>query len=479
MRSTSELPGKPVGPARFFGIGVFLFAIKFALDHFIARTVFGQDWSIFNYLIPNEVFSIPTMPPSQRWFYLAMLAFALPFVGVGILVTLRRLHDAALPGWLVGLFFVPVINLLFFAMLSVIPSAKRKSPPLASVPTRPVPAIPIALDYGLDDPAAIEATLLAKFIPRSTGGAAVVALAIPAIGGVLLTLLAASFLRNYGLGFFVGMPFFIGMASAILFGYRTPRTLRACVGIGLAAGICAAVLLILFAMEGLGCLILFLPMALPIAVVGATVGYAIQRRPDHYHRAERSLWSISAALPAMILIEGLFPSRAPVLPVTTIIDIDAPPAIVWQNVIAFGRIDAPLDWPFRAGIAYPIQARIEGTGVGAIRYCEFSTGPFVEPIQIWDSPRLLKFAVTQNPPPMTEWSPFHIQPPHMHDVLLSHGGQFHLIALANGRTRVEGTTWYENRMWPQVYWRAWSDFLIHRIHLRVLLHIKHLSEAHA
>jgi hypothetical protein len=51
-----------------------------------------------------------------------------------------------------------------------------------------------------------------------------------------------------------------------------------------------------------------------------------------------------------------------------------------------------------------------------------------------------------------------------------------LSPLPGGRTRLAGTTWYEHRMWPQAYWRWWSDFLIHRIHARVLEHVKDLSE---
>ena len=31
-------------------------------------------------------------------------------------------------------------------------------------------------------------------------------------------------------------------------------------------------------------------------------------------------------------------------------------------------------------------------------------------------------------------------------------------------------------MWPARYWRAWSDRLIHEIHLRVLRHVRTLSE---
>jgi hypothetical protein len=37
---------------------------------------------------------------------------------------------------------------------------------------------------------------------------------------------------------------------------------------------------------------------------------------------------------------------------------------------------------------------------------------------------------------------------------------------------LEGTTWYTNKMRPAAYWQLWSDMAIHRIHLRVLDHIK-------
>lgn len=85
-------------------------------------------------------------------------------------------------------------------------------------------------------------------------------------------------------------------------------------------------------------------------------------------------------------------------------------------------------------MAYPVQARIEGaSGPGAVRYCQFSTGDFVEPIEIWDAPRLLAFRVTHNPPPMRELT-FHnnIQAPHLHGFREAERGQFRLIPLDGG-----------------------------------------------
>ncbi len=440
--------------------------------------VFDRGWGFTNYLIPNESFTLLALPRDERAFYWVMLAVALPFVAVGIVVTLCRLRDAVLPRWLVVLFFVPMVNLLFFAALSVIPSARPKRPDEPSVEPAPLPlrhvddAIP--LQYGTDAP---PETWLGRIFPESNNGAWTVAVFLPAPFAVGATLLAANLMHDYGFGLFVGMPFAIGMCSALLYGYRKERSQAQCCGVALAATVAAGVLLILFAIEGLGCLLMLLPLALPLAALGGFAGYAIQRRPTARHETiDRTVLSVTLSLPLLLAAEGLSPPAAKVLPVTTSIEIAASPQVVWQNVVTFGRIDAPLDWPFRAGVAYPTHARIVGSGVGAIRYCEFSTGPFVEPIEQWDQPRLLKFAVTSNPPPMREWSPFNIHPPHLTNFLLSHGGQFHLIELPGGRTRIEGTTWYENRMWPQVYWRWWSDFLIHRIHARVLTHIQQVSE---
>jgi hypothetical protein len=147
-------------------------------------------------------------------------------------------------------------------------------------------------------------------------------------------------------------------------------------------------------------------------------------------------------------------------------------------VVAFAEIPPPKELLFRAGIAYPIRAEISGRGVGAVRHCIFSTGPFVEPIEVWDEPRLLRFGVTANPAPLNELTPYgHIDAPHLHGYFVSEKGQFSLTALPSGRTRLEGTTWYHDALWPAAYWHLWSDYIIHRIHSRVLEHIRAEAEA--
>ena len=234
---------------------------------------------------------------------------------------------------------------------------------------------------------------------------------------------------------------------------------------------------LLFAIEGLICIAMAVPLAVPLALRGGLAGHAAQ--PARWRQGSAQV-ACAAVLPSpvMIGVERFHGEEAPLLEVKSALEVNAPPAKVWRHVVTFSELDPPTEWYFRAGIAYPLRAEIQGVGPGAIRRCVFTTGPFVEPIEVWDEPRLLRFGVTSNPAPMQEWTPYReIHPPHLKGFLVSERGQFLLTELPGGRTRLEGTTWYRHNMWPVAYWQAWSDEIIHRIHLRVLRHVRALAEA--
>ena len=190
------------------------------------------------------------------------------------------------------------------------------------------------------------------------------------------------------------------------------------------------------AFEGLICIIMMLPLAVPVVMLGALVGYFIvslgPRRPGDLGKVALVLFAL---LPTMVGAEHLTTPEPLLFTCETSVVIDAPPEEVWRHVVSFSDLDPPNDWLFRSGVAYPIRARIEGTGVGAVRHCEFSTGAFVEPIEVWDEPRLLRFAVTSNPAPMKEWNPlFEIHPPHLDGFLVSKQGQFQLTRCPVSKT---------------------------------------------
>jgi hypothetical protein len=231
--------------------------------------------------------------------------------------------------------------------------------------------------------------------------------------------------------------------------------------------------MLLFAVEGVVCIAMALPLAVPITILGAIVGRAIALQ-----RGPRPATAVLVLLLAPGLpLTDLPRAEPPLREVCTTAIVNASPAVVWRHVVTFSELDEPPRWFFRLGLAYPRRATIVGTGVGAVRRCEFSTGPFVEPITAWDAPTRLAFDVASQPPPMTEWSPYAgLAPPHLSHAFRSRRGEFRLVPLAGGRTRLEGRTWYALDMQPYGYWTLWSDGIVHAIHARVLAHVKALAE---
>jgi hypothetical protein len=318
---------------------------------------------------------------------------------------------------------------------------------------------------------------LSQIVPESALGSAAVSLLLTVPVGLGMVELGARVLRNYGWGMFVALPFTVGFAAALVYGVHEPRSAKGCVGVACLAALLWGGGLLGLAWEGMVCLIMAMPIALPLAALGGACGYFVQRRRWVQTGTPAFLSILLLFVPGVQWTEHVIAAPPPSFAVRSSIDVQAPPEKVWKQVIAFSEIPAPTEWMFRAGIAYPIRAEMVGSGPGAERHCVFSTGAFVEPIQIWDEPHRLKFSVTSNPPPMEEWTPYpHIDPPHLHGFMVSNGGQFLLTPLPNGGTRLEGTTWYRHGLWPVGYWRLWSDAIIHRIHMRVLTHIRDEAE---
>jgi hypothetical protein len=315
-------------------------------------------------------------------------------------------------------------------------------------------------------------------LPAFSLGRAMAAILIPMPLAAGAAYLGTHILGDYGWGLFVGLPFVLPMLSVVIYGSGKQVTIGQSLAIGGLWILTAVLVMIATAFEGLICIVMLLPLAGPIAMLGAIVGHLVVKLGRRRGDLRKIALVIAALVPTMLGAEHLTSPEPLLFTCETSVVVDAPPEMVWRHVVSFSDLAPPNDWLFRAGVAYPIRARIEGAGVGAVRKCEFSTGAFVEPIEVWDEPRLLRFAVTSNPAPMQEWNPLlEIHPPHLDGFLVSRRGQFHLTRLAGGKTLLEGSTLYQHGLWPASYWKCWSDPIIHRIHDRVLKHIKTLAEA--
>lgn len=452
--------GGTTSPVRYLTVGILLTLIKQALDKLVATQVFGRPWSPLSYALTGQIGGLFSLDRDDQLFYATMLALSLPFLAVGVVLTVRRLRDAGWPLWLVACSFAPMpINIVFFILLSIVPSRLATSGTLGDIGDVPVEA---------------------KAIRRPLSyGRAFSAILIPLPVAAAVSYFGTHVLRDYGWSLFVGLPFVLPMLSVVIYGLGREVTAGQCLSIGWLWLLVAILAMIATAFEGLICILMMLPIAIPIVMLGSIIGYFIvalgSRRPGELGKVALVLLAL---LPTMVGAEHLTTPEPLLFTCETSTVVDAPPEAVWRHVVTFSDLDEPDDWLFRAGVAYPIRARIEGTGVGAVRRCEFSTGAFVEPIEVWDEPKLLRFVVTSNPAPMREWNPlFEIHPPHLDGFLVSKRGQFQLTPMAGGKTLLRGSTLYQHGLWPASYWRMWSDPIIHRIHDRVLGHIKTLSES--
>ncbi len=426
-----------------------LFAAKYNLDRILLLFIFNRRWSVFSYL-EQPLPGIHSFSPLQsRKEFLVLLAAALPFLWAGVVLCIKRLRSARLPLWLAVLFVVPIVKWFLFVLLALVPEGREKPD---------------------------ESTIPASWLPRSVLGSAALAVGASVTLALVGMLLSTSLLGEYGWALFVGIPFSMGFFSSLIFEASGPRRLGESLTVAMVSVLLAGGLLLVLAFEGVICLVMAAPLASGLAFIGALAGHAIHA--SRRTRVPPQLYCVPLlALPLMLASEKLRPGPVPLLKVVTTIEVDAPVETVWKHVVEFSELPPPSEPLFKLGIAYPIRAEIVGRGPGACRNCIFSTGAFVEPIEVWDEPRLLRFSVASNPAPLQEWTPYReIHPPHLHGFLASEQGQFLLTPLPGGRTLLEGTTWYHHTMWPVAYWQLWSDHIIHTIHRRVLLHVKSLAE---
>ncbi|HXH67235.1 MAG TPA: hypothetical protein VNI81_08530 [Candidatus Limnocylindrales bacterium] len=441
--------------------GASALAIKFNLDRVIAD-YFGFHWNLWSYLDPVEVPGrFHPLSVRERYFLAVLFITALPFIWLGITMTVKRLRDAGQALTLTLLFFAPVVNLLLFALLCLMPSQLTSS------------------DSARSDR---RAALPSRYWPTSRSGSATAAVVITALLGVVVTWGALRFIGTYGLTLFISLPFVMGYL-AVLIHSRTQEvdTNEVVVGVVTFALLSTGIGIAAIAVEGVICIVMAAPLAWLVAMFGGLLAMLIHGRADSPQATPSTFAMLLVSLPILLGVEHVAPPPLPRFQVHTTIEITAPPEIVWKRLIAFPPLPAASEWPFRLGIAYPIEARITGEGLTADRECRFSTGSFKEPILAWEPGKHFAFSVSDEPLLMKETSPYeniHVRHLEDHD-FQPERADFVLTRLPEKRTRLEGTTTYTNKMWPGQYWRLWTDAIIHSIHNRVFHHVKGLAEADA
>jgi uncharacterized membrane protein YhaH (DUF805 family) len=258
----------PVEPREYLWSGVGLMAFKYAVDAGVVWLVLHRVWTPLNYFIPSLVWREATLRVVPTWLVLALALWSLPFMWIGVTMTLRRAVDAGRSPWVCFLFFLPVVN--YGVMLW-----------LAFEPTRAAEA------WNAREPEASEHGWL-----RS----AVLSIITGCVAAAALLLFCLFVIRPYGIGLFLGVPFLLGAVTAFRFNRDEWREVAQTTHVVLGAVFVVGGAIVLFAIEGVVCLAMALPFAVPLAALGGLLGRAIAlRAPSPATHA----WLLLLALPGL------------------------------------------------------------------------------------------------------------------------------------------------------------------------------------
>jgi len=297
------------------------------------------------------------------------------------------------------------------------------------------------------------------------------------LSGVLIIVgavaISALVFRAYGWGLFVLTPFVVGITTGFLVNRQELQSMRATNSLVLLAAALGCFGLIMFALEGLICLILASPLAAAVALAGGALG----RRAARIGKGPIGPVYCIALLPAMFAVDALYPPAITMMTDESLL-IDASAAQVWQAVTSDEPIHEPATVVGRMGLAYPQRSHFSGRGVGAIRTGYFSTGEAREQITDWKEGRLLSFMVISQPPAMEEMSPYRqVHAPHVVGYFETGETQFEIQAVGERQTRLTIRAAHRLRIDPVIYWEPIARWAASSNTRRVLRDIKAKSEA--
>jgi uncharacterized protein YndB with AHSA1/START domain len=257
------------------------------------------------------------------------------------------------------------------------------------------------------------------------------------------------------------LPMAMGLIAAYCWAPLSLRIWEHLVGWSVAA-IIAPLGAYLFWHEGAVCLVIGSPLLFVFGFAGVMLGRLWFRTPKSHLQL-----SLLPLLTLAIFAEGKF--RTDELAVMTDrLIVHAPATEVWKHVVAFPPItSAPDYWLNRIGLPAAVGTTCEGTFVGADRRCIFTNGlVFQETVSAIDPPHLLTFDIIDQP-----------HDPELLGHLTVHRGQFELEDNRDGTTTLVGRSWYTLHMRPLCYFDWWARDITSHVHLRVMNHIRQLSEA--
>ncbi len=217
-----------------------------------------------------------------------------------------------------------------------------------------------------------------------------------------------SVFETMSLTFIFGVPVALGFITIAFADLETRESWPRCVVIPWLSGVLYVGSALLCLWEGLICAIIWLPIVLVLSSIGGILA-GIMHRIIKSGRGRNYCVAVVALLPLVAApLEHLRASRSEIRTVRTQIKIHASPQTVWSQIRTVPLIterEQFFSFSHLMGFPRPLEAKLVGEGVGAVRYATFERGVlFVETITQWDELHQLAFSIradTEHIPPTT------------------------------------------------------------------------------
>src|SRR5688572_24880813 len=108
---------EPVDRLTYAMVGFGLALLKYVIDATAIRLVSGASWTVLDYLSPFMDTRERAIGSEHDLLFYGMIAWSLPFMWIGMAMTIRRAYDAGLEASTGLLFFVPFVNYCLMLLL--------------------------------------------------------------------------------------------------------------------------------------------------------------------------------------------------------------------------------------------------------------------------------------------------------------------------------------------------------------------------
>jgi len=262
-------------------------------------------------------------------------------------------------------------------------------------------------------------------------------------------------LVGYGWFFFLILPVVLGISLGAL-----PKRQHVLIGSAI-AGCLLMVFLLVAGFEGFICILMTLPLLIPLVFLGAVISFLVKRYNDL-----KSVDSIPVLLlPLLPFLFGGIVEKALVGHDKRIIDVRSEiilpytPEQVYDGIKSMDTVIAPKGTLMKIDLPVPRKCILEKEAVGGVRTCYFDGGKISEKITALQRGQLLKMDVTSYQLTGRKWLGFK-------------EAIYTFEKMAGNQCRLTRITTYTSELRPRFYWEPLERWGIEEEHEYVFTALK-------